>query len=315
MAVLITGASGFVGSAILAALSKRGIHSRPVFRSASSVIGFVGEGVIVPTLDGETDWSKVLFGVDTVIHAAGRAHIMREESLDPLLEYRRVNVQGSLNLARQSALAGVKRFLFISSIKVNGGSTQLGQPFVAEDAFSPEDAYGISKAEAELGLRQICSDTGMEFTIIRPTLVYGPGVKGNFLYLFNWVARGWPLPLGGVIYNRRSFVALDNLVDLILTCVTHPNAANQTFLVSDDEDVSTLDLLKKIGKAMNRPVHLLPVPVALLEFAANLSGRRDVAQRLLGSLQVDISKTCEQLSWKPPVSMSEGLRRAVKRGL
>ena len=312
MTVLITGASGFVGSAILVTANQRGIVLRPVYRSAASAVDCMGDGVLVPTLDGATDWHAVLQGVDAVIHTAGRAHIMRDEVLDPLAEYRRVNVEGTLNLARQSACAGVRRFVFISSIKVNGEGAPLGQPFVAEGALFPEDAYGISKAEAEFGLRQIASETGMEVTIIRPTLVYGPGVKGNFLYLFQWIARGWLLPLGGIIHNRRSFVALDNLVDLILTCVTHPKAANQTFLVSDGEDLSTSELIKRIGKAMNRPVHLLSVPAGFLEFAASLLDKKAVAQRLLGSFQVDISKTCDLLSWKPPVSVDEGLRRAVE---
>jgi nucleoside-diphosphate-sugar epimerase len=266
----------------------------------------------VPGLDDETDWSLALQGIDVVIHAAARAHVMGEDARDPFAEYRRVNVQGTSNLARQAAAAGVRRFLFISSIKVNGESTLPDRPFTAEDAPAPEDAYGISKAEAETELRRIAQETGMEVTIIRPPLIYGPGVKGNFSSLMNWVRRGLPLPLGGVTQNRRSLVGLDNLVDLVWVCVEHPKAANQTFLISDGKDLSTTELLRGIGKALSHPARLLWVPAGLIAFTANMLGKRVIAQRLLGSLQVDISKTCELLSWQPSVPVDEGLRRAVE---
>ena len=223
--------------------------------------------------------------------------------------------EGTLNLARQAALAGVKRFIFLSSIKVNGESTQPGSPYGATDLAAPEDAYGISKSEAEAGLRHLSFETGMEVVIIRSPLVYGPGVKGNFSSLLRWVACGLPLPLGSVTTNRRSLVGLDNLVDLILTCVDHPKAANQTLLVSDGEDLSTADLLRRIGKSLNRPARLIPVPVSILNIVSRLLGKSSIAQRLLGSLQVDISKTCTLLNWKPPVSVDEGLRRAVQQRL
>ncbi len=311
MTVLLTGASGFVGRSVLDAAKRRGVGVRPVFRSLATANGHPG-AVLVPGLDGEADWAQALQGVDVVIHAAARAHVMREEALDPLTEYRRVNVQGTSNLARQAAAAGVRRFVFISSIKVNGEATLPDRPFTADDAPAPEDAYGISKTEAETELRRIAQETGMEVTIIRPPLVYGPGVKGNFFSLINWVRRGLPLPLGGVTHNRRSLVGLDNLVDLIWVCVEHPKAANQTFLISDGEDLSTTELLRRIGKALSQPARLLWVPAGLIALMASLLGKKVISQRLLGSLQVDIRKTCELLDWKPIVAVDEGLRKAVE---
>ena len=311
MTVLLTGASGFVGKAVLKTAHQRGLNISPVFRSSDSAKGHP-EAVLVSGLDGAADWSQALKGVDVVIHAAARAHIMREEALDPLAEYRRVNVEGTLNLARQAAAAGVRRFVFISSVKVNGEATAPGRPFKADDAPAPEDAYGHSKAEAEAQLKQVAQETGMELTIIRPPLIYGPGVKGNFASLVRWVHRGLPLPLGGVTHNRRSLVGLDNLVDLILVCADHPKAANQTFLISDGEDLSTTELLKRIGKALKQPARLLWVPAGAISFMAGLVGKKVISQRLLGSLQVDINKTCEMLDWKPSVAVDEGLRKAVE---
>lgn len=311
MMVLLTGASGFVGGAVLGAAKQRDVEVRPVFRSSGSAKWHPG-AALVPELDGETDWAQALKGVDVVIHAAARAHVMCEEALDPLTEYRRVNVQGTSNLARQAAAAGVRRFVFISSIKVNGERTLSGRPFTVDDAPAPEDAYGISKLEAETDLRRIAQETGMEVTIIRPPLIYGPGVKGNFSSLINWVHRGLPLPLGGVTHNRRSLVGLDNLVDLIWVCVEHPKAANQTFLISDGEDLSTTELLRRIGKALSRPVRLHKVPPGLIVLIASMLGKKAITQRLLGSLQVDIGKTCELLDWMPKVIVDEGLRKSVE---
>lgn len=311
MTVLLTGASGFVGKAVLKTSQQRGMNIRPVFRSLDSAKGHP-DALLVSGLDGSADWSQALNGVDVVIHAAARAHIMREEALDPLAEYRRVNVEGTLTLARQAAAAGVRRFVFISSIKVNGEATALGRPFTADDAPAPEDAYGLSKAEAEAQLKQVAQEMGVEVTIIRPPLIYGPGVKGNFASLVRWVHRGLPLPLGGVTHNRRSLVGLDNLVDLILVCADHPKAANQTFLISDGEDLSTTELLKRIGKALKQPARLLWVPPSAISFMAGSVGKRMISQRLLGSLQVDINKTCQLLDWKPSVAVDEGLRRAVE---
>ncbi len=313
MKVLLTGASGFVGGAVLATAQLRGMSVRPVFRGEASVAE--GDAVTVPTLVDDTDWSVAVSKIDVIIHCAARVHVMHDAKVDPLRLFREVNVEGTLNLARQSAAAGIKRFVFLSSVKVNGESTPLGCAYTADNVAAPEDAYGISKAEAEAALRQLSQETGMEVVIIRSPLVYGLGVKANFASLLRWVARGVPLPLGGATTNRRSLVALDNLVDLILTCVDHPKAANQTFLVSDGEDLSTADLLRRIGKALNRPTHLFSVPVSILNIALNLLGQRAIAQRLLGSLQVDISKTCTLLNWTPPVSVDEGLRRAVEQSL
>ncbi|MDH0382072.1 UDP-glucose 4-epimerase family protein [Comamonas aquatica] len=319
MSIMLTGASGFVGSAVLRHLQSQAIPVCPVFRNADSarLAGVVPEqAALVPTLAADTDWSAAgLQGVQVVVHCAARAHVMRETAVDPLAVFRAVNVQGTLNLARQAAAAGVRRFVFISSVKVNGESTVLGRPFTANDTPAPKDAYGISKAEAEAGLRAIAEQTGMELVIIRPPLVYGPGVKGNFASMLRWVARGVPLPLAAATGNRRSLVALDNLVSLIATCVQHPSATGQVFLAGDGEDVSTAELLRRIAQVQGQSVRLLWVPVGLLGFVARLLGKGAVVQRLLGSLQVDIAKNCQLLGWQPPVSLDEGLRRAVQRKL
>lgn len=318
MHVILTGATGFIGSAFLVAAQQRSMKIRSVFRSNEQAKRFgdaKNSAVVVPGIEADTDWSEALVDVDVVVHCAARVHVMNDSIADPLAEFCKVNVAGTLNLAKQAALAGAKRFVFLSSIKVNGEETQPGGPYSAHDVPAPEDAYGLSKAEAEAGLRLLSLETGMEVVIIRPPLVYGPGVKGNFSSLLRWVARGLPLPLGLATTNRRSLVGLDNLVDLILTCVDHPKAANQTLLVSDGEDLSTADLLRRIGKALNRPARLIPVPVRILLIASRLLGKSSIAQRLLGSLQVDISETCTLLNWKPPVSVDEGLRRAVQQRL
>lgn len=309
--ILLSGASGFVGKAILKTAQQRDLKIRPVYRSVASAKGQTG-AALVSGLTSATDWSRALQGVDVVIHAAARVHIMRDELLDPLAEFRRVNVEGTLNLARQAAAARVRRFVFISSIKVNGEETAPGRAFTAHDVPAPEDAYGMSKAEAEVELLRVAEETGMEVTIIRPPLIYGPGVKGNFASLIRWVRRGVPLPLGGVTQNRRSLLGLDNLVDFIWICAEHPQAANQIFLVSDGEDLSTTDLLRRIGQASQRKARLLWVPPSAIAFMASLMGKKLISQRLLGSLQVDIQKTCDLLSWKPPVTVDEGLRRAVE---
>ena len=307
--ILLTGASGFVGKAIVKVAQQRGLSIRAVYRSMDFAMSN-SEAVLISELDVSTDWSQALRGVDVLVHAAARAQIMQEDAMDPLAEYRRVNVEVTLNLARQAATAGVRRFVFISSIKVNGDSTVPGRPFVSDDPPAPEDAYGLSKAEAEAQLKQVAQETGMEVVIIRPPLIYGPGVKGNFASLIGWVRRGLPLPLGAVTHNRRSMVGLDNLVNLIFVCTKHPQAANQTFLISDGEDLSTSELVRKIGKALGRPPQLLWVPTGFISLVACLLGKSKISERLLGSLQVDIHKTCEMLDWRPSVAIDEGLQRA-----
>lgn len=310
MTVLVTGASGFVGGALCRRSLAAGIKVRAAMRNPGDAIERLG-AIEVPTLDHQTDWAMALTDCRAVVHTAARVHVMDEAALDPLGEFRRVNVAGTLNLARQAAAAGVLRFVFVSSIKVHGESTTAEHPFTPTDALAPQDSYGLSKMEAEHGLRQVAIETGMEVVIIRPPLVYGPGVKANFASMMRAVQRGIPLPLASVTHNRRSFVALDNLVDLLITCTDHPAAANQTFLVSDGEDLSTADLLRRLGRAQVKPARLFPIAPALLQVSANLLGKGAVVQRLLGNLQVDISLTCNTLNWTPPLSLDEGLRQAV----
>lgn len=310
--VLITGASGFIGSALLSRLAAdRGF----VVRAASRRHEWRPPGgVLTVHVNGQatdTDWKSAIDGINVVIHTAARVHVTKDRALDPLSEFRHVNVDGSMNLARQAAAAGVRRFLFVSSIKVNGEATLPGSPFTADDAPAPVDPYGISKHEAESGLYRLGVETGMEIVVIRPPLVYGPGVKGNFLALMHWLSRGIPLPLAS-IRNRRSLVALKTLTDLIVTCIRHPAAANQTFLVSDGEDLSTPDLILRLAQAMGRPARLFPFPSALLHAGASLFGRRDAAQRLCGSLQVDISKTRNVLGWTPSIDIDGGLAEVAR---
>jgi nucleoside-diphosphate-sugar epimerase len=310
--VLVTGATGFVGVALVSRLVDIGGFSvRAAVRRESREFPARIEQIVAGELTPSMDWQETLVGVDAVIHLAARVHVMADTATDPLTEFRRVNVEGTMNLARQAAAAGVRRFVFISSIKVNGESTPLNHPYSEEDTPVPVDPYGISKYETEEGLCRLATETGMEVVIIRPPLVYGPGVKANFQSMMRWLMCGVPLPLGG-IHNKRSLVALDNLVDLIVTCINHPAAANQIFLAGDGEDLSTTDLLKRMAKALGHPSRLIPVPVKVLELGAVLLGKRAVAQRLCGSLQVDISKARTLLGWNPPISVDEGLRRTAQ---
>lgn len=298
MNITLTGTTGFVGSALYTSLSQRHFV-RPITRAQF--------GDLLPT----TDYTSALCNADVVIHLAARVHVMRDKAADPLEEFRRTNTAATLNLARQAANCGVRRFIYLSSIKVNGELTLPDQPFTAEDNYLPNDPYGISKYEAEQGLKEIVQQTGMEVTIIRPPLVYGPAVKANFLNMMHWIHKGIPLPFGA-IHNRRSLVALPNLIDLITICIDHPAAANQTFLVSDAEDLSTTQLISKLSHALGKPSRLIPVPQIILMAALKLLGKQALAQRLGGNLQVDISKTRTLLNWTPPISVDEALHATAK---
>ncbi len=310
--ILVTGATGFVGAAVVKRLLADD-ESRQVIVAVrrdgqqwpAKVLAFVtGE------LEPSTDWTVALDGLTTVIHCAARVHVMSDKAAYSSQEYRRVNVQGTLNLARQAVKAGVRRFVFLSSVGVNGAET-FQHPYVPEDLAKPHSPYAVSKYEAELGLKELAAETGMEVVIIRPPLVYGSGAPGNFGSLMRWLKCGVPLPLGA-IQNQRSLVSLGNLVDLIVICIKHPAAANQTFMVSDGEDVSTTELLRRMGQALGCPVRLIPVPASWLRVAAGLVGWSDVANRLCGSLQVDIDKTRRLLGWSPPLSLKEGLENAAE---
>lgn len=310
--VLVSGASGFLGRALVNRGASGGLRLRAAARRLEKWPSGV-ESVRIGDFAAEGDWRTALDGVDAIVNCIARVHVIRETSADPLAEFRRVNVAGALNLARQAAGAGVRRFIHISSIGVNGAET-FDKPFTSEDRPAPHSPYAVSKYEAELGLGQIARETGLEVVIIRPPLVFGPGARGNFNRLLLTVYRGIPLPLGS-IHNQRSLVALDNLVDLILTCVHHPAAAGQTFLVSDGEDLSTSELLRRTAAALGKPARLISVPPLMLRTVARLVGKADFAQQLCGSLQVDISKTRDLLGWAPHVSVNDALEQTARHFL
>lgn len=304
MKVLISGANGFIGRALCPYLLSLG-HS--VVATVRRSCGLNGEHIV----GDRSSWMHALAGCSSVIHLAGRAHVMPDHELNPLQAFRTANVVTTTELANQAVEAGVRRFVFMSTIKVNGEETAPGCRFNADDLTNPHDPYAISKCEAENGLLEIARKTGLEIIIIRPPLVYGPGVKGNFASLIRWINRGWPLPLGA-IHNRRSMLALENLISFAALCAdieASPNVKNQIFLVSDGEDVSTSELLRKIAKAYGRNSHFLPLPVWGIRFAARLMNNKSLADRLLGSLVIDDSKAREMLGWRPPVTMDEQLQR------
>ncbi|WP_122751520.1 NAD-dependent epimerase/dehydratase family protein [Pseudomonas atacamensis] len=306
--VLVSGASGFIGLRLIMRLlldkkyapiaaSRRITH----FQGLCPVISFD-----LDNPDGLPD----LNGVDVVIHTAARVHVMNESSADALTEFRRVNVAGTLELARRAAEAGVRRFIFLSSIKVNGEGTLPGKPFRADDTPAPQEPYGVSKLEAEQALKQLALETAMEVVIIRPPLVYGPGVRANFLSMLRWLDKGVPLPLGA-IHNQRSLVAIGNLVDFIIICIEHPAAANETFLVSDGQDLSTPQLLKRLASALEKPPRLIAMPEWMIVWVARLFGKQALATRVCGSLQVDISKNYELLGWVPPITSDHAMRQTA----
>lgn len=301
--ILITGANGFIGSRLVQVLAERGVSVLGCGRQSSKTIG-----VVIGNIDADTDWQAALAQVVSVVHLAGLAHVMQGDASKTLNEYRRVNTEATLNLARQATASRVSRFVYISSIAVNGVQNQ--RPFNEQDLPNPIGPYAVSKWEAEQGLREISQATGMEVVIIRPPLVYGPNSSGNFARLIRLVRGGLPLPLGG-LDKERSLVALDNLVDFIGLCIDHPAAANQTFLVCDGENISTAELCRRLGAALNKPVTLLPFPGWLLIALAALVGKQGEARKLVASLQVDSGKAHELLGWVPPVSMDEGLHRAL----
>ncbi|ERL56206.1 hybrid nucleoside-diphosphate sugar epimerase/sugar transferase [Psychrobacter aquaticus] len=310
--LLLTGATGFVGSALQQRIVADEnydltIAVRKVKEQTPAV-----HTVKVNDLNADTDWSDALEGVDVIIHSAARVHVMDDKSADPLAEFRKVNVEGTLNLARQAVEARVKRFIFISSIKVNGEGTELGKSYTTDSKPNPIDPYGVSKYEAEQGLLKIAETTSLEVVIIRPTLVYGENVKGNFHSLMKWTYKGIPLPIGGIKQNLRSLVSVDNLVDFIITCIEHKDAKNEVFLISDDNDISTADLLEEISKGLGVKNKALNIPPKLINTAAGTLGKSSVAQRLSGSLQVDISKAKNLLGWKPKYSTSESIQKAAK---
>lgn len=303
--VFLTGATGFIGQALCKCLSKLGISVVAPIRNHKKVFS---ENIETPIIDGFNGFSKQLSrqtGISTVIHVAALAHVTGLE----LEHFLKMNTETTLELAKTAASVGVKRFIFISSIGVNGVSNKI--PFTIQEEPKPSEPYAVSKWHAEIGLKQIAKETGMEVVIIRPPLVYGPNAPGNFGRLLKLAQKNWPLPFGA-IDNKRDLVGIDNLVDLIVRCITHPKAANKTFLVSDDRNMSTTELLKLMILTSGKNPKLIPIPVIFLKFIAMLFGKKSVIERLCGNLQVDISHTKETLRWKPPISVEEGIRRCFK---
>jgi len=309
MRMLVTGSGGFVGRYLCADLLRKGHSVRVAVRNANDIDGV--DPVRVGDIDGNTVWGETLQGIEVVIHLAARVHVMRESSSDPVSEFRKVNVAGTERLARAAVASGVKRFVFVSSIKVNGEATSDDKRFSEMDAAAPQDPYGISKMEAERVLHQIARETGLEVVVVRPPLIYGAGVKGNFRQMLKVLGRGMPLPLASV-QNLRSLVYVGNFVDALAACAIHPAAAGQTYLASDGEDISTSALLRLLGNAMGHPARLFPFPLVLLRLAGRLTGRLEQIERLAGSLQVDSGKISRELNWTPPYTLQQGLQATAE---
>ncbi|KPF42641.1 hypothetical protein IP87_12475 [beta proteobacterium AAP121] len=311
MRILVTGASGFVGSGFMRLIAQcPEIQGVAAFRRLPRIAP-AGYDMVQLDFDGSAPHAEsALAGIDTIVHLAARVHVMRDTEADPLAAFRRVNTQGTLALAEAALRAGVKRLVYVSSIKVNGEGTAPGRRYLANDAPDPHDPYGQSKAEAEGLLWQVAERSALQVVVVRPPLVYGPGVKANFRSMMGWLHRGIPLPLGA-IDNRRSLVSQDNLCSLLLACAQHPDAPGHTFLASDGEDVSTTELLRRLGLALGRPARLLPVPPGVLRLALGALGKSSIAHRLLGSLQVDSSSARTVLGWQPPLTLDQGLQRAA----
>ncbi|MEO8342476.1 MAG: SDR family oxidoreductase [Gallionella sp.] len=306
MRFLISGANGFVGKPLCAELLRQGHTVRAAVRSSAQLPDGT-EVVTVGDIDSDTDWADALRGVDTVIHLAARVHVMKDKAADPLTEFFKVNLYGTSNLAQQAASAGVKRFVYVSSIKVNGEQTTEERPFVESDVPDPQDPYAISKLQAEQDLQRIAQETGLEVVIVRPPLVYGSGVKGNFIRLLTAIDKGIPLPLAGA-HNLRSLVYVGNLVDALIACATHPAAIGQTYLVSDGEDVSTAMLVEKIAHAFGHNNRSFYFPPDILRAVSAVLGRAEQVDRLFGSLRVSDAKIRSELGWVPPYTLEQGLR-------
>ncbi|MFZ5997977.1 MAG: UDP-glucose 4-epimerase family protein [Nitrospirota bacterium] len=315
MRVLVTGANGFVGRAVCKALSGAGHFVRGAVRERKNTsyinnVPFNGELISIGDIGPNTKWEKALQGIDTVVHLAARVHVMKDASANPLTEYRHVNSEGTRQLARIAAESGVRRIVYVSTIKVNGETTQ-NMPFTEGDEPNPQDAYAVSKLEAEQALQAIAQKTGLEFVILRPPLVYGPGVRANFLKLMKLVDSGIPLPFGRVS-NSRSLIHIGNLVDAIIKCIQHPSAANKTFLVSDGEDLSTPELIRRLASALNKPAHLVPFSSSLLRLAGAVTRKSAEVERLTASLVIDSLKIRRELNWTPPFTVDEGLKHTAE---
>lgn len=306
--ILITGINGFIGGTLCTKMlgKERQVHGTLRSLKKTTVLPDEVDVVQIESISPDTNWSTALNGVDTVVHLAARVHVMKEPDPDPIVAFRLINVAGTEHLAKMSAKAGVRRFVFLSSVGVNGDSTG-NRPFTEEDDPNPHNYYSLSKSEAEKILKEIAAESGMEVVIIRAPLVYGPSNPGNFLRLLNLVGKGLPLPLASV-NNRRSLIYLGNLVDAIITCVEHPKAAGQTYIVSDGEDVSTPELIRRVAEALGKPARLFPFPPSLMRFAGKFIGKSEAVERLLGSLVVDSSKITRELGWTPPYTMKQGLK-------